>query len=414
MMQLLRVAIEAFHTDPDTGQVDTDARLVPGILQANAGGQIGYQSALGDAAREEILASRDLGFRVSSHLLRKSCATDLAWASGIEDTIRRRFMGHRAGDDVFGRIYTLDHPDVAPLQQVAAVLDTNISTQIATLLTPTTRRVHWGRTNPLSYRADHIDAVLGAAGWLVDPGDPDDPLCEPKRVADELGIAVTTARRWMADGTITSVVAPDRHGVPRRYSRLSDVWAQRDQLAGTLRLGDLAEQLGVRYDEIYRTMASIGLGPAQHQTSKELVLSDAEAEALRVEHARVRALHRRSMKLSAAARQLQVSVTTAGVLLNRGELELDPETDTSGARFVTRASVQSCERVRSATTHRRHEPVATVSFAEVMRVSGLGRRAVVDLVRAGVLEEVAGRHATCEITAASFDAWLARPAKSRI
>ena len=407
VMTLLRVAIEAFHTDPDTGAVDTGARLVPGILVANAGGQVGYQSALADAARHETLGSCDLGFRVSSHLLRKSCATDLAWSSGIEETVRRRYMGHRAGDDVYGRIYTLDHPDVAPLRKVAAVFDDHITTQITTLVVATTRSVHWGRHNPLSRRADHVAAVLGAAGWLVDVGDPDDPLCDATRVADELQIAATTARRWMRDGTIPSVVADDEHGVPRRYSRLSAVWARRDQLAGIVHLTDLAEQLGVRYDEIYRTMVHLGLHPDRHPTTNEVVLGDQDVEALRAEHHRVRALHRRAMKLSAAARQLQVSFTTVRVLLSRGELELDPETDTSGARFVTRASVEQCSSARSTTTRRRVERAATVSFPEVMAATGLGRRTVVDLVRAGVLEEVPGRSTTCEISTTSLQAWLA-------
>jgi hypothetical protein len=31
LMELLRVAIEAFHADPDTGEIDTTARLVPGL-----------------------------------------------------------------------------------------------------------------------------------------------------------------------------------------------------------------------------------------------------------------------------------------------------------------------------------------------------------------------------------------------
>ena len=407
MVELLRVGIEAFHTDPDTGAIDPAARLVPSILQANTGGQIGYQTALADAARDETLGSCDLGFRVSSHLLRKSCATDLAWSSGIEETIRRRFMGHRASDDVFGRINTLDHPDVAPLQKVAALLDDHIAAQIATLLTPTTRTVHWGRTNPLSYRSDHVAAVLGAAGWLVDPGDPDGLPCEAGRVASELGIVATTARRWMRDGTIPSVVAPDGDGVPRRYSRLCEVWAQRDRLAGVTRLADLAEQLGVRYDEIYRSMRHLGLTPEQHPTSKELTLSDEQRGALRAEHARVRALQQRSMKLPAAARQLQLSFSTVRLLTANGVLELDPETDTSGARFVTRASVQARWLTRNRTTRRKSEPVAAVPFAEVMRYTGLGRRAVVDLVRAGVLEELPGRRTTCAITTSSLNAWLA-------
>ena len=89
-----------------------------------------------------------LGFSVSTHLLRKSCATDLAWTAGIEDAVRRRFMGHRAGDDVFGRIYTLDHPDVAPLAKVAEILDHNIAITIGSLMTPTIRRCPLGRRQP--------------------------------------------------------------------------------------------------------------------------------------------------------------------------------------------------------------------------------------------------------------------------
>ena len=48
-------------------------------------------------------------------------------------------MGHRAGDDVFGRVYILDHPDVARLSIVVAILDENTTGHITILLTPTTR-----------------------------------------------------------------------------------------------------------------------------------------------------------------------------------------------------------------------------------------------------------------------------------
>ena len=44
----------------------------------------------------------------------------------------------------------------------------------------------------LSSRSDDVATVVGAAGWRVDP---DDPLCDAGRVADELGTVVTTARR---------------------------------------------------------------------------------------------------------------------------------------------------------------------------------------------------------------------------
>jgi len=301
MMNLLRVVTEAFHTDPDTGHVDTAARLVPGIKAVDRGGLAAYQNALADAAAQEQLSSTDLGFPVSTHLLRKSCATDLAWASGIDDAARRRFMGHRAGDDVYGRIYTLDHPDVAPLRQIAEVLDKNITATIGSLLVPTTRTATFGHGNPLAARTDHVEATLAAAGWLVEPGNPDNPLCDTERVAAELGVYATTARRWMHDGTLPTVVAPDAHDVPRRHVRLTDIWAHRDRLAGRILLADVAEQLGLRYHEAYHMLRRLDLDLEQQPTTGEYQLTPAAVDALRAEHERIRALHRRSMKLAAAA-----------------------------------------------------------------------------------------------------------------
>lgn len=123
MLELLRVTIEAFHTDPETGDVEETSGLVPGLRTADHSGQLSFREAFETAAAAEGLSTSDLGFRVSPHLLRKSVATDLAWQPGIEDAVRRRFMGHRASDDVFGRVYTLDHPELTPLAEVASVLD---------------------------------------------------------------------------------------------------------------------------------------------------------------------------------------------------------------------------------------------------------------------------------------------------
>lgn len=113
--------------------------------------------------------STRVGFRVSPHLLRKSAATDIAWESGIEGGVRRRFMGHRAADDVFGRVYTLDHPELTPLAEVARVLDELIRRSIGSLLVPTTRRIHWGHSHRNFHRVAHVEATLMAAGWSTDP-----------------------------------------------------------------------------------------------------------------------------------------------------------------------------------------------------------------------------------------------------
>jgi integrase len=147
MMELLRVALEAFHTDPDSGDAEETARLVPGLRHGDESGQLSFREAFENAAAAEGLGPADLGFAVSPHLLRKSVATDLAWQPGIEDAVRRRFMGHRAADDVYGRVYTLDHPELTPLEEVARVLDEIIRGSIGSLLVPTTRRIRWGHSN---------------------------------------------------------------------------------------------------------------------------------------------------------------------------------------------------------------------------------------------------------------------------
>jgi integrase len=200
MLEPLRIAIEAFHTDPETGEVDETARLVPGLRTADESGQLSFREAFVVAAAAEGLSSSELGFRVSPHLLRKSVATDLAWRPGIENAVRRRFLGHRASDDVFGRVYTLDHPEVTPLTEVAQVLDELIAVSIGSLIIPSTRRIRWGHANRIILRAGHAEATLLAAGWSIDPDSCDDPLCDVRTVASELRLAETTARRWMRDG----------------------------------------------------------------------------------------------------------------------------------------------------------------------------------------------------------------------
>lgn len=405
MMHLVRVAVDAFHTDPETGEVDETARLVPGLRSADESGQLAFREAFEQATVAEGLSSSDLGFRVSPHLLRKSVATDLAWQSGIESEVRRRFMGHRASDDVYGRVYTLDHPELVPLHEVARVLDELIRRSIGSLILPTTRRIHWARTNRLFRHAAAVEATLGAAGWMIDPGSADDPLCDTQRVASELRIAPTTARRWMRDGTLNCVIIREANHPPSRRARLSDVWSLRDRLADRILLPDLATQLGVRYHELYRMSRRLGMTFERHPTSRQFEVPHQDEERLRGEHARVHALHERSMKVAAAARQLGLAVSTVTLMATRGELDTDPETDSSNARFVTRASVEKHRNAQVAKSPARTHEQEAVPLADVIRFTGRGRTELLDLVRAGILEEIPSR-GPCQLTAASLRAWM--------
>ena len=51
MLELLRVAIEAFHADPDTGDVNADVRLIPDVRMADQGGQLAFRHAEHDDRR---------------------------------------------------------------------------------------------------------------------------------------------------------------------------------------------------------------------------------------------------------------------------------------------------------------------------------------------------------------------------
>jgi len=103
--------------------------------------------------------------------------------------------GHRAGDDVFGRIYTLDHPEVAPWSR---------SPGCSTRRSPPSHAVDpdyptgvLGQSQPAPRRVDHVNTTLAAAGWQVDLGSTETAV---RRGAGR-GRAWHlrhTARRWMA------------------------------------------------------------------------------------------------------------------------------------------------------------------------------------------------------------------------
>lgn len=109
------------------------------------------------------------------------------------------------------------------------------------------------------------------------------------------------------------------------------------------------------------------------------------------------------MKLAGAARQLKVALSTAALLSRTGQLEVDSDTDSSGARFVTRTSVEAFW-LRHRRANARGGP-AGVPLSEVARFTGRSDQAVMDLVNAGLLQQVAGRHRR-EITVTSLQGWL--------
>ena len=115
------------------------------------------------------------------------------------------------------------------------------------------------------------------------------------------------------------------------------------------------------------------------------------------------------MKVSAAAHRLDRAVSTVNLMAKRGEIEVDPETDSSNALFVTRMSVEACMPLRVSEYTRAKTDRSPVPLADVVLFTGYSRTELLDLVQAGVLEQIPGR-GVCELTAASLRSWMRRSA----
>jgi excisionase family DNA binding protein len=376
LMVLLRHLIQAYHTDPSTGRVDLDARLVPGIREANRSGAHNYRSSLG-----HLLKAGGID-RFQPHDLRKSLATDLRYSGITNELIQKRYLGH-VGEDVHDRVYVLDVENAKPQLAIAAHLDELIETQLAgNLMVPTVKRHQFGTKNPIRHRLSYVDEVLSACGWQVGVSDACEPLLDTKGVAEQLGIAPTTARRLIREGHLPAARTSPTGG---HLVRSSDV----DAWNGTgdtpdVSLADAARALNVTYHEAWRMVDQLEL-VVERDGSGRLVLTDDVLSELEQEAERVRQLHLRAVKHVEAARRLGCSRRSVSDKIARGDLDLDDESDSSGAQFVTLLSVERYlnSRVGSAGMF--------LTLEHAAELTGMTPTELVDLLRAGHVAQKPGR-----------------------
>ena len=98
-------------------------------------------------------------------------------------------------------------------------------------------------------------------------------------------------------------------------------------------------------------------------------------------------------------------MSTVALLSRTGELEVDLETDTSGARFVTRASVERWWMTRQKKPPQKHAAPIGIPVDEVARFTGYTPTELIDLVRTGLLEQFPGQRKAL-LSAQSVQAWL--------
>ncbi|MCA9851761.1 MAG: hypothetical protein KC461_14105, partial [Dehalococcoidia bacterium] len=330
LMTLIRLVIDVFHTDPGTGRVDLDARLVPGLRQPHSGGQASFRSALtkalGAAAEDGDIESM---FR--PHDLRAGLITDLS-ATDVNEIVRRQFVGHRPGSDVHSG-YIRRSRDLSSFDAVADEIEGSILASVGTLIIPTSSFPQFGRNHPIRPHIDDVRCQLIEAGALTETLDHDsaEPLLDAAEVALELGCHESHARRLMRRGVLR---ADDRTG--QRRVALSEIEAFRAAKLPNLR--DVAERHQVDYHRLYRTVDQLGIELERDPVTDDFAIDPAAEAALLAELRRVDALRARACTVADAARRLRKAHSTVRLLVRRGELDVDSETDASGARYITQES----------------------------------------------------------------------------
>ena len=328
--------IAAFHTDAD-GVINPLARLVPTIQSAN-GGKDGFRTALKAAARALDLdvdaSDDDTKSNLRPHDLRKNFGTDLAWSDEIQPLLKRRAMGHRAGDDVFELVYTLDTRLKKHLGPVAAMFDEQLAVAgITTLMVPTIHRPLYLKSADPTLIAS-INAPLAEAGWQIDENPDEIDVAE---AAALLGMVETATRRLFVNGHI-----PARKSRKEWRATRTDVLGYRDRLSGFRLLPDIADDAGISYDAAYMEVKRLGIVVEKDSYTRQLLYTPAHATLIVAAVRQTQALRDRSMTIAEAMATLgSRSHSAINKLADEGVLHIDTETDASGKRYVTRASVEA-------------------------------------------------------------------------
>lgn len=381
-MELLRILIETYHT-AEVGTVDVNARLIPGRRSRNTAGAQSYAANLRRAFA--VAGDPDVGTdQVTSHDLRASLATDLRRSpEELDEFAQKRHFGHR-GEDVHDRHYVLDHPSLAPQLRIADAIDREITERIGDLLLPTAP-VKWTRDNAYYEQRHEIDQTLRSYSLLAE-----EERMTTGQLAERLEVGQTTVRRWLREGKIAEAARIEGDG-PAHYLASPDaVRAHLENRASTDRALDVvAVELGMTYHQARRLLLELGYGD-QRRADGTFDLSEPVVTAMRRELDRVRALHQRAVKHAEAAKRLGCSRRSVSDKIARGELEVDAETDSSRAQFVTLASIERQLAARADLPERSEEWVA---LPVAIAVTGLSRFALLSLARGGHLEQQPGRTA---------------------
>lgn len=373
LMALFDDVIDVFHTDPKTGHVDADARLIPGLSEGDRGGQQGFRYAFAKAATAAGIARTAVnGFtRVAIGTptpkdLRSSAVTDLEWTPGLDAAALRRYAGHAPGTDVHALHYVIDQPGNAKATAVCVALEDMIASEVPDgLRVPTVLSCTTGMQPSLQTRAAVIDDHLSALGWLITDSGDGDPWLTIDETAQVLGLAPVTIRRWVREGRIVGETGRGRNGAHEVYrireSTVVELARVEDDL---VTLSDMEERTGIGAKRLRNWIERFSLDHT-YRGQYGLILPPATVTELQRLTELERQCQRFGLTYAEAAQQLGVTSRTIAMRVQLGTLQGLPEAGPDGRPYVTRTSViRAIERpalMRKRPGRRRQEPVRQIS-----------------------------------------------------
>lgn len=326
LMVLIDAVIVAYHTD-EFGNVDLSVPLLFGP-QSMFRGQAGYRSALtGAYASEEAFTSHDL---------RKRMIHDVAMKIDQISEVKRRVMvGHSAGSDEHGSVYIRDLIDLSEMVKATKHVEDLVQTEVGLLIVPTDKRPQFTRDHPYYSRQERANEVLVRYGIVAE-----DHRLSAREIGDLIGRSEQSVAQWCRRGLIEAVKVRTPEGFEQWLATREAVENYLATYAGCETVDNAAESLELTYHQLYQLAARLELERRTDESTGRLLISEEAVKEARVELERVDALRSRSMLVSEAASVLRRPRSSLQLWITSGILEVDPETDTIGQKYVTRESIE--------------------------------------------------------------------------
>ena len=331
---LLDLLITVFHTDAEAGEIDGEARLIPGIQSENTSGQPSFRTWLGTAQERS-------GTSFLPHDLRAALITDLKDA-GVEERLAHYYAGHEHPDPTIQDEYYDHGPQLQLLLPIVQLLEQQLDDELGTdkLHAPTALRHQWGRDTRRHRQQHWIEQQLLATGWRQSVSDPTGgSLLRAPEVAVRIDQHPSRARELMRTGVITAHTT--LWGTrPAWVAHEADVQRYLERTAGRT-LTDLAADWGSAYHHLWQLARDLGVVDDDRRPGTALYLSPDQAARLRAELDRRAAVAADALTVYEAAETLGMGVTPVETLIRQGALELTAGPTGARRRYVTRASVSA-------------------------------------------------------------------------